>query len=292
MGFESLPLALFLLLPGFLCWFIFSWGTVSFRVGQFHQLFISLLLSIISLTIAYLLTVLAKFGTLNIFNPSWDTTRFPAYGQVLSDPTRLPLELGAYTYATAVVLGFILIGLYRSERISVLFSGVGLDFRKFESVWRRLFHISDYVTVYLKDGRIVAGWPTYFSEIGSKEEAELYLTKMHYYDGTAKRWVKPDKSVTGLLLNINEISSIEFRDLKGESKRVMNARWLQWIEFAARFIVWCCGIGFAILTVIGTIPILPEDTAIGLIILLYVFMVAAVIAWVFDMRRYYPPRKK
>lgn len=65
----------------------------------------------------------------------------------------------------------------------------------------------------------------------------------------------------------------------------MRSRWQKWLEFWARFIVWASAIGFAILTVLGVLPILPEPTSIGLIILLYLFMVAALIVWIFDTRQ-------
>jgi hypothetical protein len=65
--------------------------------------------------------------------------------------------------------------------------------------------------VYLKDGNIVAGWPTYFSQRGDKETAELYITKTHYYQREKERWVKSSKAVEGLLINTNSINYVEFR---------------------------------------------------------------------------------
>ena len=68
--------------------------------------------------------------------------------------------------------------------------------------------------------------------------------------------------------------------------------WHVWLEWGARFVVWVGGLLFALLTVLGMIPILPEDTSIGLMFFLYVFLVAALIVWVFDMYRSYPSRRK
>lgn len=67
----------------------------------------------------------------------------------------------------------------------------------------------------------------------------------------------------------------------------MRRRWLQWVEFWARFIVWASAIGFAILTVLGVLPILPTPTSIMLLILLYLFMFAALTAWIFEARRFW-----
>ncbi len=72
----------------------------------------------------------------------------------------------------------------------------------------------------------------------------------------------------------------------------MRTGWLQWVEFAARLILWIGGLLFASLTVMGTIPILPENTSIGLMLFLYLFLIAALITWVFDMYRFYPPRRR
>lgn len=212
MGLESLPLVVFLLLPGFLSWFIFCWGTVVRKINQLQHLFISLILSILAFTLAYYLTYLFKFAAVNIFNASWDITSFPGYMEILGEPRMLPLELGIAIYVLAIALGLLLIRIYRSEGIAKLLNRVGLDLYASEDTWYRLFHKADYVTVYLKDGNIVAGWPTYFSQTRDREGAELYLSKMHYYNKEEERWVKSSKSVGGLLINADSIAHIEFRN--------------------------------------------------------------------------------
>ena len=211
MGLESLPLVVFLLLPGFLSWFIFCWGTVRRKISQFQHLFASLILSTVAFTIAYYTIYLFKLIAINTFAPAWDITQFPAYIQILSNPDILPPELGIAIYLAAIILGFLLIRIYKSENIRRLFDRAGLDLYGHEDTWYRLFHKADYVTVYLKDGNIVSGWPTYFSQTGDKETAELYLTKMHYYQKEKECWVSPSKSVEGLLINTDSISHIEFR---------------------------------------------------------------------------------
>lgn len=196
MSIESLPLIVLLLLPGFLSWFIFCWGTVSHKISQLQYLFACLILSVLVFSIAYPLT--------SLFMP------LPGYMRILSNPTVLPLELGIAIYLTAIGFGFLMIGIYKNKNTKGLFNRVGLDLYGHEHTWHRLFHESDYVTVYLKDGTIVAGWPTHFSQSGDKETAELYLTKIHYYQKEC--WIKPDQSVEGLLINTALISRIEFRN--------------------------------------------------------------------------------
>ncbi len=71
----------------------------------------------------------------------------------------------------------------------------------------------------------------------------------------------------------------------------MKISWLSWLEWGARFFVWAFGMGLAILTVIGTLNILPPNTGLGLVILLYVFMFAMLVTWIGDIYRMYPPRR-
>ncbi len=68
--------------------------------------------------------------------------------------------------------------------------------------------------------------------------------------------------------------------------------WQQWLEFWARLFVWVFGLTLAWLTVYQALPVLTGDSAIQLMILLYLFTFAAVIVWGFDMDRLYPPRRR
>ena len=290
MGLESLPSVVFLLLPGFLSWGIFCWGTVTRKISQLQHLFICLILSVLVFSIAYPLT--------SIFTP------LPGYMRILSNPEMLSFELLIALYVLAVLLGFLLTRIYKSENARRLLNRVGLDLYGHEDTWYRLFHKAGYVTVYLKDGNIVSGWPTYFSQTGDKETAELYLAKMHYYQKEKERWVKPSKSVGGLLINTDSISHIEFRkpetvrgletvrEPETGGNKVTRPTRQQWLEYCARFIVWVGGLLFTVMTVLGWIPILPENTSIQLMLFLYLFLIAALIVWVFDMYRMYPPKRR
>ena len=72
----------------------------------------------------------------------------------------------------------------------------------------------------------------------------------------------------------------------------MRIRWWHWVELYARAIIWAGGLLFSVLTVLGFIPVLPANTSIQLMIFLYLFMLAMVIAWWFDMVKMYPPRRR
>lgn len=216
MNLESLPLVVFLLLPGFLSWFIFCWGTISRKISGIQYLFISLLLSIVAFSAAYYVVYLFNLAAVSTFAFYDDIILLPEYMQILADPKMLPLELGIAIYVTAIILGFLLISIYKSGNIRRLLSWIGLDLYGHEDVWYRAFRKSDYVTVYLKDGNIVSGWPTYLSQTGGSENTDLYLRKIHYYLKEKNRWIKPSRSVEGLLLNINSISHIEFRKTESE----------------------------------------------------------------------------
>jgi len=271
MGLESLPLVVFLLLPGFLSWFIFCWGTVTRKLSSFQHLSVSLILSILAFTIGYYIIYL-----------SWDITPFPAYIQILNDPDILPPELGIAIYLTAITLGFLLIRIYKSENVRRLLNRIGLDLFRHEDAWYRLFHKGYYVNVYLRDGNIVSGWPTYYSETGDKETAELYLTKMHYYQKEKERWVRSSRSVDGLLINRDLISRIEVRKpdtvrepetMKSQVRRI---GWPEWVERVAKYYVWAFGITLTHLAILREIITLPQHNY-RLIILLFIFD-AAVLA--------------
>ena len=208
--------------------------------------------------------------------------------QILSNPEMISLELFITMYALAVLLGFLLIRMYKNESIARFFDRVGLDLYGHEDTWYRLFHKADYVTVYLKDGNIVSGWPTYFSQSGNKQTSELYLTKIHYYQKDKERWVKPSKSTEGLLINTDSISHIEFRrpetamepeattEPETRRRQTFKNRCKKLLEWVAKYYIWVFGIMLAHLAVIGEIIALPGE-ALKLIILLYIFDAA----WIF-----------
>ncbi len=201
-----MPLVVFLLLPGFITWAIFCWGTVSRKISEIQHLAVSLLLSVLSFTFAYFIVFLYKLTT----QPNWDTASYPGFMQILVDPKNLTLGIGIATYVVAILFGFILILMYKNEGVARYLNSLGLDLYGPEGVWYRQFHKSDFVTVYLKDGRIIFGWPEYFSQTGEHANSELFLTKLKYYNGKTKKWIDPADTISGLLINTDSISHIEF----------------------------------------------------------------------------------
>ena len=71
----------------------------------------------------------------------------------------------------------------------------------------------------------------------------------------------------------------------------MRVRWWHWVEYPARAIVWLGVILFSFFTVLGAIPILPENSSIKLLIFFDIFIFAMVITWGFDLFRTFPPRR-
>ena len=68
-------------------------------------------------------------------------------------------------------------------------------------------------------------------------------------------------------------------------------KWLKWIEFGAVVYVAIFTMFLAILTVIGTLDILPERTAVGLLVSLIVFFFAIEFIFVLESWRRFPLRQ-
>jgi len=60
------------------------------------------------------------------------------------------------------------------------------------------------------------------------------------------------------------------------------------VKHTARFIVWVCGLFFAIMGILGQIPIMPQY-ALQMMIVLYVFIIASLIMFVTGLEK--PPSK-
>lgn len=61
-----------------------------------------------------------------------------------------------------------------------------------------------------------------------------------------------------------------------------------WIKHTARFIVWICGLFFAIMGILGQIPIMPQY-ALQMVIVLYIFIIASLMMFVSGLEK--PPGK-
>lgn len=138
--------------------------------------------------------------------------------RILADPQVITISLWISIYIIAIILGFLLILVYKNQNFALILNKMGFDLYGPEGVWYRLLHHSDFITVYLKDGNIIAGWPTYYSQTGEKNYTELYLTKVSYFQ--ENKWTKPHESVDGILINTDSIQRIEFRKSKTRYKSI------------------------------------------------------------------------
>ncbi len=65
----------------------------------------------------------------------------------------------------------------------------------------------------------------------------------------------------------------------------MKWRWLQVLEPYAMIVVWIFGMLMAIVTIFDVLPILPERTAITLLIFLIIFLVAVTVVFISETYR-------
>jgi len=127
---------------------------------------------------------------------------------------------------------------------------------------------------------------------------DVYLNKWHedpsfkpsikWYKSLHYEWLKEPANRERFNSEfIDYIDHLETNKRKREGKQVM-----RWFEFTAREIVWFGGVTFASLTVLGTIPILPANVSLQLMIFLYLFLFAMLITWWFDAGRMLPPKRR
>lgn len=205
MSLASLPLVLFLLLPGFLC------INVAFLVGTFHRLSAfhgfawSLLTSFVLISITYPLYI-------SLVDPPSGTTSWPGLLQAIENPILVPGQVWAILYAFAILAGIALgIGERRAWLGSLLIHA-SIDLSKRGDPWSRAFRNENFVQIYLKDGTLLVGWPEYYSTDRSLPGPELYLTDPQVWSEEKSAWLDLADDVTGILLHGDEISRIEFLD--------------------------------------------------------------------------------
>jgi hypothetical protein len=62
-----------------------------------------------------------------------------------------------------------------------------------------------------------------------------------------------------------------------------------WVKHTARFLLWIIGLFFAIMGVLGQIPVLPQY-ALQMVIALYIFMIASLVVFISGLEK--PPAKR
>jgi hypothetical protein len=190
MSVTSFPLALFLLLPGFL--FINAAFLVSEfrRLSAFHGTAWSLVVSLLLVAVIYPTYVAL------VKPPSGEV--WPSLLRILENPGLVPGQVWALLYGVAPLAGA-LAGLAERKRIiGFLFSKIGIDLRMHGDLWSRLLRTTYYIRVYLKDGTLLFGWPELYSINRSQPGPELYLTQAQIWDVDKRMWVDVE-GVRGIL---------------------------------------------------------------------------------------------
>ena len=204
MNLADLPLALSLLLPGFLLLHVVFLVSRIRRISAFHattwSLFISLLL-FMGVYAVYSAVVTPPSG-----ESSWLSLR-----DALTNPNSIPGGIWIALYTTAVVLGWAFGKLEMRGVPRRLLLVVGIDLSSHGGIWERAFQENDSseVLVYTRDGNLLLGWPKYFSNDRSDPGPELYLSPASVWEPHSGDWVSMEH-VDGVLLHGSEISRIEF----------------------------------------------------------------------------------
>ena len=204
MDITDLPLALSLLLPGFLLLHLFFFFSRIRRISAFYATTWSLLLSLLLFAGVYL-----PYAAM--VEPPASMVTWPNLLVALTRPLEIPVFVWALMYVSAAVLGWALAVLERRGLTDRLLLAVGIDLRRHGDIWERLFREQRLgrVRVYLKDGDLLGGWPRYYSDDRTDPGPELYLSPAFIWHPEQETWAAM-KDVDGVLVHGSEISRIEF----------------------------------------------------------------------------------
>ncbi len=204
MGFASLPLALFLLLPGFVLLHVIYLVSRIRRASAFYTTMWSVLVSLA------LIVVLYPIFTLLVAPPIKEQP-WPGLLDVIADPSKVPNNVWLVLYLSAVVFGVFLGVLDRFRIPERVLNPLGIDLRVHGDLWSRLLREDNYshILMYLKDGSLISGWPMYFSNDRLPPGPEIYLSPFRIWDPDQEDWSEPEKT-EGLLIHGSEVSRMEF----------------------------------------------------------------------------------
>ena len=204
MGFASLPLALFLLLPGFVLLHVIYLVSRIRRASAFYTTMWSVLVSLA------LIVVLYPIFTLLVAPPIKEQP-WPGLLDVIADPSKVPNNVWLVLYLSAVVFGVFLGVLDRFRIPERVLNPLGIDLRVHGDLWSRLLREDNYshILMYLKDGSLISGWPMYFSNDRRPPGPEIYLSPFRIWDPDQEDWSEPEKT-EGLLIHGSEVSRMEF----------------------------------------------------------------------------------
>ena len=204
MGFASVPLALFLLLPGFVLLHVIYLVSRIRRASAFYTTMWSVIGSLALIVILYpIYTFLVA--------PPIKEQPWPGLLDVMADPSKVPRGVWLLLYLSAVVFGGILGVLDRFRIPERILNPLGIDLRVHGDLWSRLLREDNYsyVLMYLKNGSLISGWPMYFSNDRQPPGPEIYLSPFRTWDPDQENWVEPEKT-EGLLIHGSEVSRMEF----------------------------------------------------------------------------------
>ena len=215
MNIADLPLALSLLLPGFVLLHLVFLVSRIRRISAFYATTWSVLISLLLFTIVY------KLYTVFVAPPEPNSS-WPTLSIALSEPSQIPGGVWIGLYLSAVVLGLVFGHVERLKIPALGLMKVGIDLRKHGDIWDRSFSEQRYtgVRIFLKNGELLAGWPKYYSDDRSDPGPEVYLSPAYTWDFEEANWLSL-RDIDGVLIHGSEISRIEF--LPEEPERQANA---------------------------------------------------------------------
>ena len=215
MDIAGLPLVLLLLLPGFLT------INVAFLVGTFRRLS-AFHGTAWSLLVSFFLAGAVYPTYVNLVDPPQLDESWPGLLEALVDPSRVPVLVWILIYLGGLVIGVMYGVADRTGVIERLLLSLRIDLGRRGDIWSYQFRDPRVVSVYLKDGSLLSGWPEQYSTDRSEPGPELYLTYASIWSTEEGVWLDLE-GVRGVLLHGDEISRIEFLDSAEENAEELPA---------------------------------------------------------------------
>lgn len=211
MDIAGLPLVLFLLLPGFLAINVAILIGRFRRISAFHGTAWSLLASFFLVGVIYPIYA-------SLVNPPHENEPWPGLLEILVDPGRAPVFVWVLIYFGGLIFGVVYGVADRRGIVESLLLRLKIDLGRRGDIWSYQFRDARVVSVYLKDGSLLSGWPEHYSTDRSQPGPELYLTYARIWSTEAAGWLELE-GVSGVLLHGDEISRIEFLESSNEADK-------------------------------------------------------------------------
>jgi hypothetical protein len=191
---QQVAYTILLVLPGFLCVKSFNWSARPRHVTDVELTLWSILLGVVAL-------VLFRF----LVNLHWQQADLDT---ILENPVKASAGLRVAVLVGAPVGGWLVGKLDRQPWFEHSLRKLGYDLRHSLDLWQVELGSHRYVTVWLKDGTILYGWPLDYST-DRRDTAELNLNRVRKWDANSQQFVaNPDQDAT-VLIERADISYIE-----------------------------------------------------------------------------------